>query len=676
MRAISARHRTTELLIRSPGLLPALLVVPVLLVFTLEQGGYQPTTWYPAALFLLAALVVAAVALPRPGTLARASAAAAALLFAYAAWSYLSIAWADDQGVAWDGANRTALYAIVFALLALWPIRGRPAAWTVGALAIAITVVGAGELIACAASADPESWFISRRFSEPTGYPNANVALWMIAFFPCVAFGATRRVPPALRAIALAAAVVAAELALLGQSRAWQFAAPIAAIVFLAAARERTRATLTLAVVVAVAAIASPAVFDVYDAFIEGRPLGPAIEDARNATLIAALVMALIGYAAAAIDRSVRVPASLARATSSGLIAIAVAVPLITVVVAFTVGDAASRVSRAWDSFVQGEEPEGPGVRFGATLGSQRYDYWRVAWHQFERAPLIGAGADNFQQDYLRERRSDQEPRYPHNVGVRTLSQTGLVGVALLAAALAFALLGAARAIRARPPGVGAAAAVGATAAFAYWFVHAFGDWLYEYPGVAAPAFALLGLACGLQPRSFTGRSRAAAIARRGPVRLAAAAGVVVLALAMLAPWLAERHITSAAAKWRADPDAAFDELSKAAALNPLSIRPRLVGGTIALQMGDPERAREEFAEALERDGRDTYALLELGVLTANAGDAPAGLALVARARELNPRDDVIAAAYRRLRNGRQVDIDEVNDALLRRSRLRLRVNP
>jgi hypothetical protein len=92
--------------------------------------------------------------------------------------------------------------------------------------------------------------------------------------------------------------------------------------------------------------------------------------------------------------------------------------------------------------------------------------------------------------------------------------------------------------------------------------------------------------------------------------------------------------------------------------------------------MGDPERAREEFAEALERDGRDTFALLELGLLTADAGEAAAGLALVARAHELNPRDAVIAAAYRRLLGGGEVDIEEVNDALLRRSRLRLRVNP
>jgi tetratricopeptide (TPR) repeat protein len=344
--------------------------------------------------------------------------------------------------------------------------------------------------------------------------------------------------------------------------------------------------------------------------------------------------------------------------------------------VVITTGDVSSRISNAWDSFVEGREPEGPGVRFGATLGSQRYDYWRVSWHQFERAPLGGAGADNFQQDYLRERRSDQEPRYPHSLAVRTLAQTGIVGVLLLAAALAAALAGALRTLRARPAGFGAAAAVGGVAAFAYWLVHAMGDWLYEYPGVAALAFALLGVACALQPRVVAGRAAPGSPARGPVVRVGAGIAVALLVLAMLGPWLAERHITSAAAKWRADPDAAFDDLSKAASFNPLSDRPQLVAGTIALQMGDEERAREEFREALERNGRDTYALLELGVLTANAGDEEAGRALVARALELSPRDAVIVDVHRRLEKGEDVDVTEVNDALLKRSRSRLRVRP
>ena len=40
----------------NPGLLPLALTVPVVLVLLTDQGGYPITGWYPAGLFLIAAL--------------------------------------------------------------------------------------------------------------------------------------------------------------------------------------------------------------------------------------------------------------------------------------------------------------------------------------------------------------------------------------------------------------------------------------------------------------------------------------------------------------------------------------------------------------------------------------------------------------------------------------------
>ncbi|MEA2448518.1 MAG: hypothetical protein QOG63_450 [Thermoleophilaceae bacterium] len=651
----------------------------MLIIWALEHGGYPATTWYPGALFLLAALVLAALALPRRAPVPRATAIAAVLLFAYAGWSYLSIGWADDGGVAWDAANRTALFATVFALVALWPMRARPAAVALGVLAFAVAAIGVGELIACAGSSHPEHWFISARFADPAGYANANVALWMIAFFPCVALGGTRSVPPSIRAAALASAVVVGELALLGQSRAWQFAAPIAALVFIAAARERTRTVFALLAVVVAGALAAGPVLDVYDTIIAGDPIGPAIGSARDATIAAAIVLGVLAYVAAVYDRRVAVPEKAARTTGRALAVTAACVALLAVALVVTSGDFGSRVSRAWHTFVKGTEPEGPNARFGVTLGSQRYDFWRVAWHQFKRAPLTGAGADNFQQDYLRERRSDQEPRYPHSVEMRTLGQTGLIGLLLFGGAIVAGIAGALRAVRARPPGPGGAAAVGGLAVFAYWLVHASGDWLFEYSGVAAAAFAALGLACALQPRvviAVRGRRRAAATRRRSLLRAGAALAAVLLALSLVGPWLAERYVQNAAASWKGDPKGAFDDLSRAASLNPLSARAQLVAGTIALQLGRKGEAAQKFRAALDRNPADTYALLELGVLSADGGDAKAGKALLARAHSLNPRDDTIAGALDRLEHGKRVDLAAINATILQRSRLHLRVRP
>src|SRR3989440_12388568 len=94
-----------------------------LLVIVPMDGGYPAGKWYPAALFAVGLLLVGVLALPRARAAAVPVRVACVALVAYAAWSYLSIAWADQQGDAWDGANRTALYAILFALFALWPVR-------------------------------------------------------------------------------------------------------------------------------------------------------------------------------------------------------------------------------------------------------------------------------------------------------------------------------------------------------------------------------------------------------------------------------------------------------------------------------------------------------------------------------------------------------------------------
>jgi tetratricopeptide (TPR) repeat protein len=213
---------------------------------------------------------------------------------------------------------------------------------------------------------------------------------------------------------------------------------------------------------------------------------------------------------------------------------------------------------------------------------------------------------------------------------------------------------------------------VAGTTAFAYFAIHSLGDWLYEYPGIAAPAFALLGIACALRPRTF----KPPAVRRPGLRGLAPVAGVValtvVLVVAMAGPWLSERYVTHAAASWRSDTAQAFRSLDRAAALFPWSPRPQLVAGTIALRLGDRERADEEFRAALDRDPRNTYALLELGALEANRGDRRAALALLGRALALNPRDPFVPVVIKRVRSGERVNLDAVNSRIVDNSRKRV----
>src|ERR1044072_1027026 len=112
------RYNVDGLLRESPALPAVLVLVAALIALGASEAGYYPTTWYAAALFALALLTVALIALRPPRRLGRAQIAALGLLAAFAAWSYLSILWADQQGLAWEGANRSALYALGLALAA------------------------------------------------------------------------------------------------------------------------------------------------------------------------------------------------------------------------------------------------------------------------------------------------------------------------------------------------------------------------------------------------------------------------------------------------------------------------------------------------------------------------------------------------------------------------------
>jgi hypothetical protein len=228
-------------------------------------------------------------------------------------------------------------------------------------------------------------------------------------------------------------------------------------------------------------------------------------------------------------------------------------------------------------------------------------------------------------------------------------------------------LWGAARAIH-RRQGLGSAAALGGTTAFVYWLVHGLGDWLWEYAGLGVLAFAMLGLAVALQPRTWP-LERMVSARRPLAAGAAAVAGVVAAAVLLVyslgAPWTAELYTQQAIDSWGAHPDAAFTDLRHASSLDPLSTRPKLVAGAIAQRLGRDELARSEFRQALDRDPRDVYSLLQLGAMTGNAS-------LLERAAELDPRDVIVRAVLQDVRKGRRVDVAEVNRLIVQQTRGRL----
>jgi O-antigen ligase len=656
-------------LVRHPTLPLAAVALITFVWFAASNGGFDSTTWYPGALIILTLVVIGALTVPA-ASVPRLVKVAALALVAYAAWNYLSIAWADQKGEAWDGANRTFLYALTFALFAVWRPRGRVAATLLILYSVGVATVGLVELLRAAAASDPGGFFSEGRFASPAGYMNANVALWFSALWPCVVLGARRELHAALRGLLIGSGVLLCGLAVLGQSRGWLFTAPVAGLLIVAFVPRRVRTVLTLGFVLGVTAIVTDTLLEVYRTAGE-RGFDTAVSGAVRALVIAALLGGIAAALLAALEQRLPRP-SRERERQSGraLAAIALVAVVAGLVVFVSVkGSPFTVISNGWEEFKTQPSPYGGASRFTGSLGTHRYDFWRVAWDRFKASPIGGDGSDNFQQPYLAARRSPNAPRYPHSVELRTMSETGFVGTALLVVGVGAALWAGVLATR-RRRGLGAAAAAAGLGAFVYWVVHGTIDWFWEFPGLGAPAFALLGLAAGLLPRPPIRSMRRARVAvGRRAVALAlfvcvAGAG----ALSLVAPWLSQLLQDHAVATWREDRASAFSALDAASSLNPLSPTPKLLAGSIALRLALRGESERYFREAIERDRGDAYAHLELGALLAQSGRRDEALAILGRARRLDPRDDLTAGVLRRVRSGKPVDIAKVNRQLARRT--------
>jgi tetratricopeptide (TPR) repeat protein len=644
----------------SPVLLPGGLAVALFLLFAAEEAGYPPTVWYPSALFLVA---LAALALPQLGVRAsRAATVAIASLLAFTAWSFASIAWSEVRGDAWDGANRTLLYLVVFALFALLPWTAGTLAAVLGAYAVGIAALGGIFLWRAAEAADPDAYFLLARFAEPAGYQNANCALFLMAFVPAALLASRAEVPVVARALLLAAAGVLLELALLTQSRASVLALPLAFLVSLALVPARVRALVFLAPPAAAAALAAGRLLDVFPALRAEEGVADVLAEARGAVWITAVTLFGLGLLMALVDRRIALPERAVRIVGRAVAAAAVvAVVGGVVAVGAGAGDFPDRVDRAWEEFRGPTEALPTTSYLSSGVGGNRYDIWRVALLEFREAPLHGAGADNFAVAYLRERRSVEEPLYPHSLELRVLSQTGLVGAVLFAGFLVAGLL-AIVPLRRRPA---SARAVGAAAVgvFAYWLIHGSVDWFWEIPGLAAPALAALGGAVSLAraPADPAGAPRP-----RG-TGLAALALALVAAATLAPPWLSAKEVQAAAGTWRDDREAAFDRLERARTLNPLSDNPDLVAGAIASRLGDRARMRVAFRRALERNPYNWYAYFELAVVAGIDGRREEALRLLERARRLVPRESAIALVASQVRAGRPISPAGLDRLFLRR---------
>jgi O-antigen ligase/polysaccharide polymerase Wzy-like membrane protein len=282
-----------------------------------------------------------------------------------------------------------------------------------------------------------------------------------------------------------------------------------------------------------------------------------------------------------------------------------------------------------WHEFKREPEQETASSHL-LTIGSNRYDFWRVALDEFRQHPIAGAGGRAFGPAYLREGDTDETPQRAHSLEFDVLSETGLVGFGLLVAALlpfAWIVL---RRTRTDLIATGVIGGVG------YWLVHASGDWTWTFPAVGLPFFLLLG----------TGAASRETAPRKRPIpswaaRAAGFALVLATVLIFAPPWLSSRYTERALEQPLAE---ASDELRWARRLDPLSVDPLVAEAELA---PSPERAIPPLEKAAEREPRSMAQRYLLGLAYLDAGRRMEGLRELREALRLSPRSGSVKRALR-----------------------------
>jgi O-antigen ligase len=571
--------------------LVALGVFTLVAALGFDGGGYAATAWGWSAIVLLAvlAVLIARGGVGRPGN--------AALLFvgaiaALVAWTAMSLLWSSHVAATVLEVQRGLVY---LAAAALFVIAGRGTALLAGVFAAATLLCGYGLanwLLGSPEvplSADPQA---AERLSEPIGYANGVAILAAMGLLLSVGFAARASRAGAAAAAAATGPLFAATLYFTFGRGAW-VALAVGLTVALAVGPRRLQLAATALALAAPVAIA----------VVLAARLGAS---GSLAALIAVLCTLSMVVPFGLRSGDVRYHPSLRTRRAFALTLIALPVVVAAAVLVRLGGPTA-----AYDSFQSAPVPTHGDVsgRVFSLSGSNRADYWRVAWRVYEDQPALGAGAGTYSRSWLRERTVPQPVQDAHSLYLETLAELGPIGLALLLVALA-APFGAPRSWWTPV----------AVAPFAAFLAHAAQDWDWELPAVTVAA-----LACGAAPITASdGRL------------LPRAAAVVPAAFCLLVvpAFLGNRAAAEAAtaydrSSWRDAEDAA----RSARALQPWSSEPWRLLGEAQLAQGSLAPARSSFRRGLAEDPEEWELWLDLGL----ASEGPARRRAFERAARLNP---------------------------------------
>jgi hypothetical protein len=515
-------------------------------------------------------------------------------LAALVAWLALTIAWSTLPDRSWDYANRGLVY-LVAAVLGLY-LAGRTRALAHG-LAVVLGAVAV--------------WSLLGKVLPPVydyGGPEVTrlrgpVGLWnQLALLGCFAL------PLALWRRRLAGTLLAyvwLVALLLTYSRGGLLTALAVLVAWLVLSDARIESAWTLV------AAAVPAAAIVGFAFL----LPGVTSDAQSTHvrwrdgILFGVVLAAGAVGAASLERLPRPRMTRGRLRAlAGLGALAV-VAAIAVVIAK--GTGSTSVSNS-------------GSHLTSTSSNFRFVWWEQAWHGFTHHVLAGTGAGTFRLTNLLYRDSFVDvTTEPHDLPLQFLSETGVIGLALLVAAMG-ALIWRARGRSGHE--------LALSLVLPAYLLHSLVDIDWDFAAVSVPAFLVAG--------ALAGRLL---VARASPYAALAVAGAGLLVFgSLLLPWLGER--------WSNDAAGTFDVklAERARSVDPLLVDPLW---TIAFAYdAQPALASAYYQEAVDKQPHNPRTWLLAGLYALDNGCPRRAYNYLEKFTELDnkARPELGGDAYRR----------------------------
>lgn len=639
-------------------LISALVLLVLYAAFDHGAGGVAAGARLQVAVAAIA--TVAAAAAIWAGTLRLIApplaAAGVGLLALFALWSGLSLAWSVAPDQTWSELNRALTYVVVL-ILALLAGASHPRALRLAAsglllVVLAVTVYAIGQKLVPGLHIpglfDLNQTQLVPRLQDPFGYWNA-LGLFIALGVPlalAVVLDGDR--PTRLRLGAL----LATELMLLTIGLTYSRGAVLALVCGLAVGIGLSRARLRSLMWIAAAALATvpPLAFGLASHNLTTVSVGLGSRELAGAELTLVLLISFAalwigGERLMELERTAHVGPEHARRIAKALAAAAgVLVVCILLAVAVSSRGLPGTVSHAWHSFTKTQETTNydPGRLLSAD-SANRWVWWKEAAGAFSDRPLTGWGAGSFPVVHLLYRRDTISVQQPHSVVLQFLAETGIVGALLAISGFGLLLWVGVRAVRAAT-GAERLLAAALLAGVVTYAVHTFYDWDWDIPGVTLPALMFAGVLAGSYGRRLAPASPA-------PSRVSYGARTVVLgaitallaafALSGVVPSVAASRASSAlvaaASSSRPALEHAQATAQSATRLDPLSDAGLLASATIALHLGQPERARAYLLDAVKREPADVQAWQQLVFVEILLGDAPNAFAAIQRVASLDP---------------------------------------